>query len=310
MKKVIVTGGAGFIGTHLVGKLLDSKIEVTVLDRSAHKLLNNFDVNTSLLTVIESDLISALENQQVRLDDYDVIFHLAGVSIVSMSVKNPEIDLQANLLSTFNLLERLRGSKNPPSIIFASSAAVYGNPQSIPIAESDPTFPLSPYGVSKLAAERYIDVYCKLYNISGATLRIFSVYGPEDKRVAYDIFRKLEEDQSRLFLLGDGSQERDFIYVEDVARALIFVAERAPKNGEVYNIASGKSVSISQLASEICNVMGVNPKIEYANKDRPDDPDISVANVTRIKKLGFECEISLQEGIRLIYKRKMENSDT
>ena len=304
MRKVIVTGGAGFIGTHLVRKLLDSKIEVTVIDRSGQRLLNTTDVNTDYLKVITADVISALEKQLVSLDDYDVLFHLAGVSIVSESVKNPENDLRANLLSTFNLLEGLRSNKNPPAIIFTSSAAVYGNPRRIPIEENDPTLPLSPYGVSKLAAERYIDIYCKLYNISGASLRIFSVYGPEDKRVVHDIFRKLEDDPDRLFLLGDGSQERDFIYVDDVARALLHAAEHAPKKGEVYNVASGKSIRVSQLAKEICKVLGVNPEIEYANKDRPDDPDISVANVDRLKKLGFECDISLQEGIHLIHEQK------
>lgn len=307
MKKVIVTGGAGFIGIHLVNKLLENEVEVTVIDRSPRKLVNTEKDYPKLLKIIEADVISALEKQLVRLDEFDMIFHLAGVSVVSKSVETPEIDMQANLLSTFYLLERLRMSNNSPAIIFTSSAAVYGNPQRIPIVESDSAYPLSPYGVSKLAAERYIDVYCRLYNISGATLRIFSVYGPEDKRVVHDIFRKLDENQSRLFLLGDGSQERDFIYVEDVARALLLVAHRAPKKGEVYNVASGKSTSISQLAKEICDVIGLNPEIEYENKERPDDPDISIANIDRLKKLGFKCMFSLQEGINSIYEQRNEH---
>ncbi|MDX1474632.1 MAG: SDR family NAD(P)-dependent oxidoreductase [Reinekea sp.] len=306
MKKVIVTGGAGFIGMHLVNTLLENGVAVTVIDRTPEKLSNNVKVNSKILTIIESDVISALEKNLVRLEEFDVIFHLAGVSVVSQSVENPDIDMRANLLSTFYLLEKLRTISNPPAIIFTSTAAVYGNPQKVPISETDPTFPLSPYGVSKLAAERYIDVYCKLYNISGAALRIFSVYGPDDKRVVHDIFRKLEEDQNRLFLLGDGSQERDFIFVEDVARALFFVAKNAPQKGEVYNVASGKSIRISQLAKEICNVMGVNPEIEYANKDRPDDPDISVANIDRLKNLGFESTFSLREGISSIYEKRVK----
>lgn len=306
MEKVIVTGGAGFIGIHLVNKLLKNKFKVTVIDRSTRKLLNIVKDYPEFLTIIEADVISALEKQLVQLDEFDVIFHLAGVSVVSKSVETPEIDLQANLLSTFYLLERLRMSIHPPAIIFTSSAAVYGNPQRIPIVESDPAYPLSPYGVSKLAAERYIDVYCRLYNISGATMRIFSVYGPEDKRVVYDIFKKLDENKNRLFLLGDGSQARDFIYVEDVARALLLVADQAPKKGEVYNVASGKSTSISQLAKEICKVIGVNPEIEYENKERPDDPDISVANIDRLRNIGFECKFSLQEGLNLIYKQRRE----
>ncbi|HAW52457.1 MAG TPA: nucleoside-diphosphate sugar epimerase [Flavobacteriales bacterium] len=307
MKKVIVTGGAGFIGVHLVYELLERQFEVTVIDKSVNKLLSNVKTNQKFLTLIESDVISALENNLVSLDEFDVVFHLAGVSVVSVSVKTPDVDMQANLLSTFHLLERLRTSNNPPAIIFASSAAVYGNPQKIPIMEGDPTYPLSPYGVSKLSAERYIDVYCKLYDIAGATLRIFSVYGPEDKRVVHDIFRKLEENRERLFLLGNGSQERDFIYVEDVARALFLVADRAPKMGEVYNVGSGRSTSISQLAKEICQAVGVSPKIEYENKERPDDPDISVANIDRLKKLGFECKFSLQDGIKRIYDQKKKS---
>lgn len=303
MNKVIVTGGAGFIGTHLVTELLRKQISVTVIDHSVESLSSRINSSRESLAVIEADVITALENQLVDLEGYDVIFHLAGVSYVSVSVDSPDIDMRSNLLTTFSLLENLRHCNNPPAIILASTAAVYGNAQKVPIEESDPAYPLSPYGVSKLAAERYTEVYCKLYNISGASLRIFSVYGPGLKsRVVYDIFRKLKENKEHLLLLGNGSQERDYINIYDVIRAFILVAEKAPKTGEVYNVASGKGIRISELAEEICRVVGVNPEIEYTNKEHPDDPDRSIANIDRLRRLGFGDTVLLREGLRLIYE--------
>lgn len=305
MNKVIVTGGAGFIGTHLVTELLKKQIDVTVIGHSARSLLNRISINPEYLAVIEADVITALEKQLVDLQDYDVIFHLAGVSHVSVSVDSPDIDMRSNLLTTFSLLEALRHCNKPPTIIFASTAAVYGNAKKVPIEESDPTYPLSPYAVSKLAAERYIEVYCKLYNISGASLRIFSVYGLGLRsRVVYDIFRKLKENKEHLLLLGDGSQERDYINIDDVIRAFMLIAEKAPKTGEVYNVASGKGIRISELAEEICSVVGVNPTIAYTNKELPDHPDRSIASIDRLKELGFENKMSLREGLRFLYEQR------
>jgi UDP-glucose 4-epimerase len=183
-------------------------------------------------------------------EPYDAIFHFAANAYVPPSVANPAWDYQINFESTFQLLEAMRAVQHPATLVYASSAAVYGNPLRIPVSETDATFPISPYGVGKLAAERYVAVYSGLYGIRAASLRLFSIYGPRQrKQVVYDLMERISQNRDELFIHGDGTQERDFGYVEDVARAAMIVAERGALGGEVYNVGSGQPVSIDWLAT-------------------------------------------------------------
>ena len=161
--------------------------------------------------------------------------------------------------------------------------------------------PISPYGVSKLAAERYVAVYCRLYGLTASSLRFSSVYGPrQTKQVVFDLMRRVLENPGRLEILGDGTQKRDFTFVEDIVQATLLVADKAPGAGEAYNVASGTTHTISQLAASVCRVCGAKPKIVYTGQLRPGDADKWVVDITALKKLGYRPKVTLQDGLRRV----------
>lgn len=299
--RVLVTGGAGFIGSHLVERLVGLGAQVTIIDNlSTGNMANLRNVRTQTNLVLHG-LHETLRDGMVRLQDYEIVFHLAANSYVPPSVEKPLFDFEANLLNSLMLLEGLRSIRNPPRLIYASSAAVYGNPISLPIKETDLTFPISPYGVSKLAAERYTAVYSQIYGIPATSLRLFSVYGPRQrKQVVYDLLVKVLNNPTHLEVLGDGTQERDFTYVGDLVDALLLVAEKAPGKGEVYNVASGRAYTIAELIDTICKVCEAAPEVRFTGSVRPGDPERWAVDISAIRALGFEPRTELVAGIRAI----------
>jgi UDP-glucose 4-epimerase len=292
-----VTGGAGFIGSHLVERLVDQGAHVAVVDDLSTGRLENLG---GVMSHIEFDArpLTALLDEPALVLDHDVIFHLAGNAYIPPSVEDPAYDYGRNLDTTFRLLELLRGAERPPRLVNTSSAAVYGDPQRLPIRESDPTVPISPYGVSKLSAERYVGVYSQLYGIPASSVRLFSVYGPRQrKQVVYDLVDRLARDPSRLEVIGDGTQERDFAYVDDVAAAMLLVAREAPGAGEVYNVASGGTHSIAQLVSHLCAAMEVQPRITYTGTVRPGDAERWSVDTSTLRVLGHRACTSLTQGL-------------
>jgi UDP-glucose 4-epimerase len=295
---VLVTGGAGFIGSHLVEQLVAAGATVAILDDFSSGSRENLATVYDKVRLQELDIRQIAWDQVLTDQPYDVIFHLAANAYVPPSVERPDWDYQINLESTLRLLEALRKAKWPGKLIYASSAAVYGNPARMPIHEGDPTVPISPYGVSKLAAERYVAVYSQLYNLKAASLRLFPVYGPRQrKQVVYDLIRKIFQNPSELFIYGDGTQTRDFSYVEDVARAAMLVAERAPLQGEVYNVASGRECSIRELAEKLCHIIGASPKFVYSGSVRPGDPERWSVDISRLTALGYRPQVLLEQGL-------------
>jgi UDP-glucose 4-epimerase len=251
--------------------------------------------------LIVGGLADVLRVDRVTLADYAYVFHLAANSYIPPSVTNPALDFHANLYNTFSLLEGLRRTPDAPCLINVSSAAVYGNPASLPIRETDATVPIAPYGVSKLAGERYVAVYGQLYGIRAASVRLFSVYGPRQrKQVVYDVFCKLRRTPERLEMLGDGSQARDFVDVLDVVQALMVVAKMGPCHGEVYNVASGTSRTIANLVEACCRVCGVSPEIVYTGHIRPGDAEKWEVDISRLKLLGFESTACLETRLAAI----------
>jgi UDP-glucose 4-epimerase len=296
--RALVTGGAGFIGSHLVERLVDRGAHVTVVDDLSTGRLENL---RGVMSQIEFDArpLAALLNEPALVLDHDIIFHLAANPYIPPSVEDPSYDFGRNLETTFRLLEVLRRAEERPRLVNTSSAAVYGNPQRLPIRESDPTVPISPYGVSKLSAERYVAVYSQLYGIPASSVRLFSVYGPRQrKQVVYDLLDRLARDPFRLEVIGDGTQERDFAYVDDVVAAMILVSQQAPATGEVYNVASGSTHSIARLVSCICDTMELRPEISYTGKVRPGDADFWSVDSSALRSLGYEARTSLVQGLR------------
>jgi UDP-glucose 4-epimerase len=298
---VLVTGGAGFIGSHLVEHLVYAGACVTVIDNLATGRMDDLQALLPQIELVLGDLSDILRLKRVTLDDYDYVFHLAANPYIPPSVDNPRFDFHANLNNTFNLLEALRIASRRPRLVNVSSAAVYGNPTRLPITETDPTVPISPYGVSKLAGERYAEVYSRLYGLQATSVRLFSVYGPRQrKQVVFDLLARLREDATRLTVLGDGSQERDFVYVLDVVQAMMLAAEVAPGHGECYNVASGTTHSIRQLVATWCEVCSLAPEVVYTGHVRPGDAEKWAVDITSLGRLGFKPRTLLAEGLAAI----------
>lgn len=292
----LVTGGAGFIGSHLVEALVARGDAVTVLDDLRGGSISNLDAVLDRVRFEEADLISTDLDQYVR--GIDQVFHLAANAYVPPSVENPRYDFDLNLGVTVRLLDAIRKSSNPPAVVFASSAAVYGNPVSIPMREDHPFTPLSPYGVHKLAAEQELRVFCELYGLSGSSLRFFASYGPRQrKQVIYDLIRKVEANPGEIEVHGDGTQVRDFVFVEDVVQALLVAADHAPGRGESYNVGTGLGSTIRDLVGEICRAMGESPRIHWTGSVRPGDAEAFVADISKLSSIGYAPRVSLGEGV-------------
>lgn len=298
---ILVTGGSGFIGSHLVEVLLAMGAQVTIVDNMNGGRLENLGENAAKVTLVIGDVSDILRLKRVNMADYAYVFHLAGNPYIPPSVENPTFDYHENLENAFNLLEAIRLSGSKPRLVHVSSAAVYGNPAFLPIKETDPTVPISPYGVSKLAGERYVAVYSQLYGIRAATVRFFSVYGPRQrKQVVFDVLRKLRENPHEITVFGDGTQERDFAYVTDIVDSMLLAATVAPAEGEAYNVAHGVYYTINDLVHTWCEVLGVAPEIKYTGSVRPGDAEKWEVDLSRIQALGFEPKVDFRIGLRNI----------
>jgi UDP-glucose 4-epimerase len=298
---VLVTGGSGFIGSHLVEQLVAMGANVTIVDSMIGGHLENLKTVQPQVKLVLGDLTNILQLRRINVGDYAYIFHLAGNPYVPPSVENPHFDFHENLENAFYLLEAIRQSGSKPRLVHVSSAAVYGNPVTLPIRETDPTVPISPYGVSKLAGERYVAVYSTLYNIPAAIVRFFSVYGPRQrKQVVFDILRKLKENPNEITVYGDGTQERDFAFVTDIVQAMLLAATVAPAQGEPYNVASGDAVTINDLVHTWCKVLNVQPEIKYTGSVRPGDAERWVVDLSRVQGLGYRSQVDFITGLTRI----------
>ncbi len=225
--------------------------------------------------------------------------HCAGRASVPLSLKDPAADFSGNTALTFELLDTLR--KHAPScrFLFLSSAAVYGNPATLPISETHSTAPLSPYGYHKLQSELLCEEFARIYGVPTASVRIFSAYGPGLRRqVIWDICTKLLNGGGDLKLYGTGRESRDFIHAADVARALMLLAEKAPCEGERYNLASGQEVTIAELFDRLAKALGCAAQPIFGGEVRAGDPLNWRADISRLQMLGFQPTVSLDQGLR------------
>ena len=294
----LVTGGAGFIGSHLTEELVHRGAVVTVVDNLSEGKLEHLSGVVDRIAVQRLDLGVGAFEPLLRERTPEYIFHLAGSASVPDSVEEARTDFERNALASFNLLEAVRAAAPRTAIVFASSAAVYGEGAATPLREEDATVPLAPYGASKLAAERYMDVYARVYGLRTASLRLFPVFGPRLRRqVVWDLMRKLHANPNEITLEGDGSQVRDFTYVGNAVAALLLVAERAPLGGEVYTAADGRPVTIRELAAMVAANMGASPRIAWTGVVRPGVSQTWTADTSRIARLGFHPPVDLERGL-------------
>jgi UDP-N-acetylglucosamine/UDP-N-acetyl-alpha-D-glucosaminouronate 4-epimerase len=288
-KKVLVTGGAGFIGSHLVEKLVDLDAQVTVLDNLSTGSLENLAHVKASITFIEGDIIDVNLCHNVA-HDQDYIFHLAAFISVPESVKNPQRCYQTNILGTLYLLQAAHESQ-VKRLIFSSSAAVYGN-QGATCTEDMKCKPESPYGYSKLIGECLCREFHKTFNLDTVMLRYFNVYGPRQNPHApyagvVAQFRETMQHNKPLSIFGNGTQTRDFIPVEKVVKAnlTLGIAPKHRVSGQVFNCAVGKSISLLELIERLKEEFpDFNAEITF-NPARPGDITHSRADTSRYQKI-------------------------
>ena len=299
--RVLVTGGAGFIGSHLVEALVARNARVTVLDDRRNSSLDglssdNLTAAAGSIELVHGDCGAA--GLLLARDAYDTIFHLAAPAYVPPSVDDPIGDLRANVEQTLLLLEAIRGLDRKPRLLHVSSAAVYGAPAVEQIREDMPPAPVSPYGVDKFAAEEHVRVASALHGIPAAILRYFPVYGPRQrKQVVFDLINKVLDDPARIEVFGTGEELRDLVYVSDIVAGTIAAAEHAPARGEAYNVGSGTVARIADIVAAVTAALGADPEIAYTGSVRPGDSTRMCADITKLRSLGFEPATDLHDGI-------------
>ncbi|HEY4055320.1 MAG TPA: NAD-dependent epimerase/dehydratase family protein [Kofleriaceae bacterium] len=300
----VVTGGAGFIGSHVVDALVRRGDRVVVLDDFSTGKLSNLAAHAQNdhLTIIEHDVSTGIAS---RLEPYGVpatIFHLAAQVSVVASIAHPLDDLRINYGSTLHVLEYAKSHVARPKVVLASSAAVYGDAAEPPVAEDVPLRPLSPYGMHKLASEFALGGYSATHGVPTAALRFFNVYGPrQDPSSPYSGVISIFADRARngvpLKIFGDGKQTRDFVYVGDVVRALLAAAAH-PAPHLIANVGTGAEITITELARTLIELCGGTSTIEYAEA-RAGEIARSRARVDRLRdQLGIVAETVLAEGLR------------
>jgi len=305
-KQVVVTGGAGFIGSNLCRTLLEQGAKVTAYDNLySGKIEFIEDLMDKGLNFVQEDIrdTAALEK---ATKNCEVIFHLAAQTSVPFSMENPKEDSEINVVGTLNVLEAAR--KADARVVFSSSCAVYGNPEKRPTPETHPTHPIAFYGLSKLLGENCCRFYQEIYGLEVVILRIFNVYGPDCHGVIYDFLNKLQKTPDKLEVLGTGIQSRDFVYISDMVDFLLEAATSPSAAGEAFNVGTGTTTSVSELAKMLIEIRGLKDVKVYFRGGQAweGDMDITLAdNSKAVNKLQWRPKVSLKEGLKkLISSRK------
>lgn len=295
--RILVTGGAGFIGSHLVDRLVAEEAQVTVIDNFQAGSKDNLNQSVGKIRLVEGDVRDReLVSRIVKESTPDIVFHLAANASVPNSVLDPRYDFETNVVGTFNVLHALTEHRIR-KFVFASSAAVYGGSSRV-LKERDPQTPVSPYGATKMCGETLCLSFNRTYGIPFVIVRIFNVYGPRLSRyVMYDFYRRLREDPSALNVLGDGKQRRQFCYINDAVDALMLLADRG---NSIYNIAGTEPISIGKLARIMVSKIAPGAKISYTGESWPGDIETLVADISKSRGIGFAPKINICRGIDLL----------
>lgn len=296
--RALVTGGAGFIPSHIVDALVARGAQVIALDNLQAGKKENLSEALPRITFVEGDVRDAGLVDELA-DGQDVIFHLAANASVPNSIEDPRYDFETNAVGTLNVLEAAR-RHGVKKVIFACSAAVYGEPRYVPMDERHVLDPVSFYGVSKQAGERLGMMFHRMFGVGFVSIRIFNTYGPRQPRyVMADLLRKLRANPNELEVLGDGTQVRDYCYVTDTAAAFLHAAENDSMVGEAYNVAGGNPISIKDLVALMLRVLDLpNTRIRYTGQSWKGDITKLMADISKIRLTGFSPQVGLEDGIR------------
>ena len=301
MNLYLVTGGAGFIGSHIVDKLVQLGEKVRVIDNFVTGKKENLAKSINKIELINGDIRDG-KKLQVALKGVDFVLHQAALRSVPRSVDDPISTNNVNITGTLLLLEYARRYK-VKRVVYASSSSVYGDNPELPKKETDSLSPISPYAVSKLAGEYYCSMYTKLYGLGTISLRYFNVFGPrQDPSSQYAAvvpkFIELAFKNKPLEIHGDGLQSRDFSYIDNVVSANLLAAKSKKGIGEVFNIACGEKYTILDIAETISEITGRRLKYRHATS-RKGDVRHTLADISKAKKmLGYKPITNFEEGMR------------
>ncbi|MEM2298790.1 MAG: NAD-dependent epimerase/dehydratase family protein [Thermofilaceae archaeon] len=300
---LVVTGGAGFIGSHLVDHLVARGWRIRVVDNLSSGTPDNIKQHLESRNVefLKLDLKSPEEAYEA-VKGAQAVFHLAANPEVRVSTTNPEVHFSENVVATFNLLEAMRKS-GVRDLVFASSSSVYGEPDEIPVGEDAPVRPVSVYGASKAACENLMHAYSRLYGIRVVVLRYANVVGPRLRHGAvYDFIVKLKGNPSVLEILGDGTQTRSYIHVSDAVEATITAWEKSAGGYEVYNVASEDWITVGEVAEIVVGAMGLRG-VEFVYRPVlhgvgwPGDVKRVALKIEKLKSLGWKPKLKSREAV-------------
>lgn len=292
--KIIVTGGSGFLGTHMIRALLAEGHEV-----------KNIDIRPAKDANVETVIADILDTQKMKeeIKDADAVLHFAGLIEAGESVKYPQRFVDVNISGTVSVLEAMR-ENNIRTILFSSSAAVYGEPQNIPIQEDDRTIPINPYGMTKLAMEGLISSYVQAHGMTGVALRYFNLYGPEEHHEpeshAMPRFIKQIYEGQEVTVYGNGQHQRDYIHVKDIVdghtKALTYALANQGKY-HYFNLSTEKPATVLEIARAVESALNKKANITHL-PERPGDPLVLYASAQKARELlGWEAQISLEQGV-------------
>jgi UDP-glucose 4-epimerase len=292
--KAVVTGGAGFIGSHLADSLISEGNEVFVVDNLVSGLRENVNEKAVFM---KRDIRHDLSNE---LEGMDAVFHLAADPDVRASAEDPQKSLDINLMGTISVLESCRKA-DVRRVIFTSTSTVYGETDVIPTPETHPCCPISNYGASKLACEAYISAYCSTYGMKGTSLRLANIFGERSTHgVMYDFYHKLMHDGKRLEILGDGNQDKSYLHVSDCVSAVLAVSEKQAAQYDVFNIGSDEKIKVSALAKMESDALGLRPEFHCTGTARgwAGDVRLMLLDCKKMKALGWSPKLGFEGGMK------------
>jgi len=295
MQKILITGGLGQVGSYLVDRL-HATAAVTILDNYSS---TTREFVPDGVTIVHGDVQDPRVRELVM--ENDIVIHTAAQISVAASMQDPESDASNNILGTLNLLEAARQT-DLRKFIYFSSAAVYGNPEYLPVDEAHPQEPLSPYGASKLSGEKYCTMYHKAFGVPSVCLRPFNIYSPrQDPSNPYSgvISRFIERVKNNQppVIFGDGTQTRDFVSVHDIVDMVLIAIENEKAEGSVFNVGTGTPTRIDELARMIIDIYGADVPVEFADS-RAGDIKESCADISKARSVGYMPRVGLYEGLK------------
>jgi len=317
----IVTGGAGFIGSHLAERLLKEGYKVRIIDDFSSGKLENIQpiLCNPHLTVIQEDLKKPAKLMQI-IKKSEIIFHLAANPEVRIGETDPKIHFEENILTTFNVLEAIRKAKNPITIVFTSTSTVYGEASQIPTPENyAPLIPISTYGASKLACEALITAYAHTYNHRALVLRLANIIGPKSNHgVIVDFIRKIMSNPRELEILGDGTQEKSYMYIDDCVEAIMHLTSKFnenPKTVDIYNVGSYDKITVKQITKIVAEEMNT-PNIKFrftggveGGRGWKGDVKTMQLSIKKLIETGWKPNFTSKQAVRLAAKATIKEKN-